>query len=522
MNWRHVLHIGVFGIILLPILQLLCNAIEIPNPDWLTQFAVFDAVSIQRFWNSVQTALWDVLFSAIFAFPVYWVFLHANKIWRVCILVFAVIPFTFPAFTTASSWLILLSRIEQGAVSRVIWGAHGTFSGWLYSIPGCGLILALHDWTVLFLFLVMTTRLTSQQMDACRLYLRRWQLLWYVLIPAWKLPFLCGGGIIFAIALTHFETASLLQIDVYSLEIYTRFSTLLNNNEALVLCIPFLLLSICLAYALIPLTSIISFHTTMNIRLHGVPYTGVVLAFFIAVFTVFIPVSGFFAQTQWHEVIALAWQQYHRILNSLLYSLTGGLMIVVLGLIVTKNVKRFPSWLTALFAFLFFLPGIITAAGVLELRSWLPFVLPRWISILSLIYAHICHFGLIGLLAGKLMWQHYGHAQLEYETVVRIPFCTKLYAVYLPALWKPALLAVAVTALLIWSDVVMTVLLHPPGGDTLTVYYYNQLHYGSDSRTAAAGLLLLTVPLGTAAIIMCLIYGIRLIVKKKNVIPFAK
>jgi ABC-type Fe3+ transport system permease subunit len=501
-------------ILALPLFQLVFSVLTQPEASVVSGFSVFDSVTLQRLWNSVQLACWDVFFSALFAIPVYWVYLHASSIWRSVLFAVAVIPFTFPAFATASSWMVLLARIEQGSITRVIWGAQSQWTTWLYSIPGCGFILSLHDWAILFLCLALTTRLHPHQIDASCLYISKWKTFYYVLLPAWKLPLAFGSGIIFVLALSHFETASLLQIDVYPLEIYTRFSTLLNLHEALMLCLPYLFLSGGIVFFMIYFSQLFHTGNHQSIQLRGKPYFSLLLFCLIVVTSIVIPLCGFLAQTSIVNVFFLLGEQQNRIFNSMNYALCGSIFILLIGLIFTKHTNTHRSLLYFMLIFLFFAPGILLAAGVLELRSWLPFVYPGWFSRLTLLYAFFCHFGLAGFIAGKLLWQHYGYHQMEYETLLQIPFKTKFWHLYVPHFLIPSVKSIAVISLLVWSDVAMTVLLHPPGGETLTVYYYNQLHYGSDSRTAAAGMLLMLVPMLTIGFVMGLIVLLNQFKKK--------
>ena len=112
----------------------------------------------------------------------------------------------------------------------------------------------------------------------------------------------------------------------------------------------------------------------------------------------------------------------------------------------------------------------------------------------SLLAAYLSHTFLLGYGAGILLWRYYGIRQREFDTLLDLGYFTRITRLLLPAFWRPGCLATLLVTLVLWGDVGMTILLYPPGGDTLAVEYYNLLHYGSESRTAAIGLLLLLVP----------------------------
>src|SRR5690606_5189871 len=60
-------------------------------------------------------------------------------------------------------------------------------------------------------------------------------------LPAFRTPLLQGAILLFCVGFIQFEVPSLLQVKVYPLEIYTRFSSLLDEEQGVLLCLPFIL-----------------------------------------------------------------------------------------------------------------------------------------------------------------------------------------------------------------------------------------------------------------------------------------
>ncbi|MGC9330120.1 MAG: hypothetical protein ACP5I1_20960, partial [Candidatus Hinthialibacter sp.] len=184
-----------------------------------------------------------------------------------------------------------------------------------------------------------------------------------------------------------------------------------------------------------------------------------------------------------------------RMMRSVFYAGAAACIIVFIGIVYAGQRQARRDILSpALMILLFACPGILLASGWLRLRSFWPGVLPFNVMVLSMLGAYVAHRALLGYAAGSLLWRAYGERAREFEDLMEIKIVDKIRYLYFPALIRPALFAVVLTALLLWGDVAITILLHPPGGDTLAVEYFNLLHYGSEARTAAIGFMLLLGP----------------------------
>lgn len=481
---------------------LVCLAIAVcpqNGQEFLDSWRVFDRIAWHRFLGSLILSGWTIFFAMILAAPVYAACQSVSLRARRWIVIVSLLPLSFPPFGVASGWLTLLSHIEQTSVSRLLFRQRGFLTQWLYNQPGGGWLLALCFWPIVFLMLALSSQPRRSQVDAARLCMTRPVMLRRVLWPAWREPLLAAATVIACLGLLQFETPSLLQLPSYPLEIFTRFSIPENEWKALILCLPYAVIALALAWAFQRAGRCLDLSVT------DPPFTAfppawktifLLLTVVIFVLSVLIPLVALFLHAG-SLLFTLKTIASHggRLFRSVFYAGAGASAIILLGTAycALRPRRRFvlaPSFFIVLFA----CPGILIAAGWLQLRSWWPGALPSEIASLSLIGGYVTHRMLVGYAAGILLWKKYGERQREYESLLGLDFFTWLKRLLLPALFRPAMFAVILTALLLWGDIAITILLHPPGGDTLAVEYFNLLHYGNDARTAAIGFLLLLAP----------------------------
>ncbi|RJP34367.1 MAG: iron ABC transporter permease [Candidatus Omnitrophota bacterium] len=458
----------------------------------------FDFHAWQRFWNSVRIGVWAAFFSLLFALPVFVLYVHLPLSVRRWLMPLSLLPLSYPPYGVASAWMTWIALWEQGNRGRIMWAEGGITADFLYTLPGAGFILGLCYWPIVFLLLTLTSRLSRAQHDSARIYLQGRTQFRFVFFPAWKEPIAVAASIIFCLGMVQFETPSLLQISVYPLEIFIRFSALLNEDQALFLCIVYLPILITLAWGISRIVRLIQskggeelmFHS-LRIRWFAVTGTGIIF-----VLSVLIPLFGLLSHAGSVEfTLQIVSRHMPRILRSLFLCGMGAFLTVSAGfLFVSFGRSKRNMVHLSLILLLFVMPGVMIAAGWLYLRSLWPGALPEAMSVVTLLLAYTSHFFVLGYLTGLLLWRYYGKSQKEHDSLLRLTFAEKCRLLYWPNFRLPFLQATALVSLFLWGDVGITVLLHPAGWDTLAVEYFNLLHYGSEPRTAVIGLMLMGLP----------------------------
>ena len=228
---------------------------------------------------------------------------------------------------------------------------------------------------------------------------------------------------------------------------------------------------------------------------------GIAVAVFVVclvlALSVLVPMGALWLHASSLESLLLEWKrQRGTALLTVMYAVASSVVMFALGLWLCRAPARWERrlWLLAGLA-CFVLPGILISASWLEFRSLWPGWLPMWAQTLTLIAGYTAHFWVIGFAAAFLFWNRYGVRQQEVDALLPLNAWQRIRRLYAPAWVKYCPPILFMMGLFVWGDASVTTLLHPPGGETLTVRYFNLLHYGSEPRTAAVGLLLLLTPM---------------------------
>ncbi len=516
-DWLRILFLaGLF----IPLLYLILSVFWHSEASWSTLIHLYDSVTWYRLGQSLLFSLLMVFFSILFALPIYIAWAGQSTKLKPLSLLLCVLPLSYPPFTVASGWMTWAASWDQSLEGRIVWGGEHWLSQCLYTIPGAAWVLALCYWPIVFFILAAWSQPNRISMNAAEIYLTPWQRWRTIIFPSWIKPLRIASILLFSLGMIQFTVPSLLQVHTYPLEIYLRLSALLEETEALFLCLPYLLIVPFLGWLIIRgLHDISHQRQEASIGAHSLTLwiCMTFLALAVLFLSLFVPVIGLYRHSgTLSNTLQIIFTHTARITNSLFYAGVGTLLLLGLGTWFTSR-KTFSHGKTipAALIFLFILPGIIVAAAWLQLRSLWPGRLPTMVSYGSLLAAYTTHYFILGYGAGVILWNYFGTTQKEILSLWNLSPWQRITRAYLPTFIFPGLMVSIILFLLIWGDIACTILLHPPGGESLSVEYYNLLHYGSETRTAAMGLILLTVPALCLLLVFLLLFLLKSI-KKYN------
>lgn len=446
--------------------------------------------------------------ACLLAMPVYLFWLSGNARKRRITEAFALVPLAIPPFAAVASWMTLLAWTPESG--RLVWGAESPLQAWLYSLPGCAAVLACCYWPIVFFMLILAGSPPRTSLEAARLYLPTRQRILSIWLPSALEAAAPAALLVSCLAALQFEAPGLLSVDVYPMDVFVRFSALMDERAAVWLCAPYALagalgvwagmrlLFLCDAASEAP--PVIQLSSSLN-------YSLVIPVALIACASILVPLAALSLHAFSYDALAEWTRQAPTVLRSLGYAFAATLVILTIGFAMTDPRRKRPDWLTlALAMALFAMPGALIASGWLRLRAFWPGWLPWWAQTATLFAAYAAHYWAAGLIAARWAWKRYGQAQREADECLPLDWTTRNLRLRLSSFAGTLPPAAYAIGALIWTNVSITLLLHPPGGETLALQYYNLLHYGSEPRTAAIGLLLLLVPpiflLGTGALVI--------------------
>ena len=462
--------------------------------------------------------------------------------WRVAVLGLAIVALALPPFMATNCWLHFL-------------GATGVWRGWLpfniFSLGGAIWILSLLTWPIsLFLVCGAWTRLEASQLES-EPAASGSPLIRGLLLPVARTALAQAAVLTFVIALNNFAVPTILQVKVFTEEIWVRFNTAFDTRGVLLLSWPLLLAPLLVLFWLQRreirwprLTAGIS-PTLFRRQLgRGWFWSCGALTIGVCVLSVGLPLGQILtAKRTWVELHGALAAGKWAVWNSCCYA--GGAATVVIGLAVLTSVTLHERGFSSTIRFgVRPSPGAATSnvvpaceihspqcsrgllrpgtgallCSLFNLITWLPFLLPGVLLGIGLIalFNHSWS-GAFYQSAGivilafliryfALGWHTVTHAvrsvDRDLEDVARLNGATRwklFYYVHWPQLRPMAAAAWYIVFLLCLWDVESMILVTPPGGETLALRIFNLLHYGHNAQVNALCFVLLVVALAPLA-----------------------
>ena len=399
------------------------------------------------------------------------------------LLLLAAVALALPPFVVTNCWMDLL-------------GQTGVLRRWLplnlYSLGGTVWVLALMLWPLpFFAALGAWQRLEAAQFEADPA-LAGTALLRWLLLPV-AAPALGQAAVLtFVLALNNFAVPAILQVKVFSAEVWLQFSTNFDYVAALELCVPLVLAPLLLLLWLRrreiawprhdgPLAGAAVRRQLGRSWGRGVgALTAVVIGLSVA-----LPLLQLGLTTRsWTELPAALAAGRSALAVSLGFAVSAATLTVLAGLLTWR--RRIGLWLwLPLFA-----PGVMLGLALIFVLNRPPFI-AIYQSLFVVVIGLVIRYAAIGwhgaalarrsvdpdlvdaaALEGASRWQAF---RIALWPQMAAPLAAAWFVVYLLCLW----------------DVETLVLIVPPGGETLALRIFNLLHYGHNPQVNALCLLLL-------------------------------
>ncbi len=394
--------------------------------------------------------------------------------------------------------LLLVPLFIPPYVMGLAWPRLGSFLGW--NIAGVWWTIALLTacyFPLLMALIIAGLNTVSQPLiDAARL---RWGWLgtWYYLVlPLVGRNIAIGFLLVFLLALGEYGLASVLQVQTFPIEIMTEFSAFYDEGAAARLCVPLLFAGL---VALIALESVIgkryarviprrstSFEWTI-----GPVLSGLALAVLLGIFVVavLVPIVMLLDGLEGWQSFRRAWDTAHEqlIRSFLLCALCTGAAILLawplarMQLRTSGAAKRTIDMLTLL---PLAIPGSIVGVGFIFVwnRPYLDWVTDCWLIMPMLLLARFFP------LAQKSLVVAFGmvHESL-WASAVLAPRrkMARLIQIEIPLVKRGMFVAALSVFVLAFRELSATVLVTPPGCETLALRTYTLSHYGADDLIMA-------------------------------------
>jgi len=204
-------------------------------------------LATERSWrllgNSLELALLTALLSTLVGLPLGLLLGKTDLPFRRVFVMLFTLPLVIPPYITAVSWANVLG--PSGLVAA-LWSEPMAQVGarLLFGLPGCVLVLASTFMpAVLLATLTLVRTINPRLEEAARLSARPLRVLSGITVPLIRPGVLLAATLVFLLALGEFGVPTFLRYNVFSVESFTQFSAFYNFGAATAAAVPLALLT---------------------------------------------------------------------------------------------------------------------------------------------------------------------------------------------------------------------------------------------------------------------------------------
>jgi iron(III) transport system permease protein len=433
------------------------------------------------------------------------------------------LPLVIPPYLHALGWTTLLRPNGYFSIwlSRTANTLPTFASDKIYSFPGAVMILAFAYFPIAMLFTEKSLAWSSLSLveAAQMLGAGRWQTFrvarWPFIWPA----VLSATAIIFLLSASELGVPTILKIPVFNFEVFIQISVFYDVNAAVLLSTPLLLLGFFVIGTERRLTSVGRLRLDVQDVNRPPPASKrqsiILFTFFfvLSVVTVALPMGAILIETAstvaLRKTAPLAWRPA---LNSIYYAMSAATIITIASFLLAwsmRNASRWQHRLTdALLVVGFAVPSTIVGLALLACYDrpvWTPWISPTTLVIAAL----VVRYTIVGHRIIATAVDQIPKELLEAAALVGAGEVRTICYLILPMLRTSMLAAFLVSIILAIAETGSTILLYPPGGETLLIALYAIEANSPRAYVSAMGLFQLLVAIIPYLLLLALVQVAR-------------
>lgn len=406
------------------------------------------------------------------------------------------IPLLVPPYITAVAWFDLLGK--TGFLGRA----------WFFSLPGCVLIL-----TTTFLPVVMLLTMTylgavNPRLEEAGRLVAGWpRVLRQITIPLIGPGVLLAAMLVFLLAMGEFGVPTFLRYGVFPVESFTQFSAFYNFGAATTAAIPLALVTLVLLglerrflrERTCQLRPVSSAERPAEIALGRTRGWAVAAVGLLCVTLVIAPLSILVWQSlfggAYPEAISRAGDS---LVRSLAYAALGASLLAVVGFLAGYliHTRALPFWRTldSVTLFLFALPGTVIGIGLIALWNR-PATNIIYATPAIILLGYLAQYS---ALTSRIMVAALGQIPASMEEAAQVlgaGWLRRTAGIIAPLARRGLAAGWLVGYIFCLRDMGISMLVYPPGHDTLPVRIFTLMANGSQSLIAALCVLMLAATL---------------------------
>jgi iron(III) transport system permease protein len=439
-----------------------------------------DLINLSLLRNTTAIALVAVVTTLLLGLPTAYYLAYANFRFRNLLSVMLLLPLSIPPYVSAIGWLNITHYTIQGETFLSLVMAGLVFGSCYFPI------IAILSATG---FLQIEKRLE----ESARLTHKDRAVFFKISIPLAR-PFILSGAIlVFLFVVLDYGVPDFFMIPTYSIEIFTQFS-LHNLKAAVIATYPLLLVTIALAIIEALLvrgsTYIPEYEGAANEYRKKSRLAPILIATFIIAsagipITALIKMAGGFSN--YTTVIRSSAVAFG---NTILFGLISGISIILFGFIwahLIDTSKRGKTFLKCLSNVNLGIPGALIAISLIMMwnRS-----ITIWIYHTILIII-ICNFARFSPIAFKVIMAPFTSMSPHLKDLNRMisaGYVQKIRRIFIPLCRNGLLFGFVIAFLFSVRELESTLLILPPGKETIPIRIFSLIHYGAFAHVAVLSL----------------------------------
>jgi iron(III) transport system permease protein len=409
-------------------------------------------------------------------------------------------PVLLPPYIVGLAWTYLGST--TGWLSA--FPGRELLSAWTYSLPGAILVLSLVFYPVSMLATeVAMRRIDGRLEEAALVVAPRRRVLRRITLPLAAPSVLAAALMIFVLSVSEFGVPGLLQVRVYTTEVFTAFAALYDFSRAIVLAVPLLLL--CVGVASVA-AALLGDRLVASRRSSGArpilfdewrrPATVAAIATLLVALV--LPLAILLGEALGARALgAVLADSGAATVNSVLLATTGATAVVSvavwLGYARARSGRRLGQGVDVLFVVLFAVPSTIVGVGLIGLwnRSG-PFG-ALYGTDAMLLLGYLARFIPVTALALAASIRYVPVSHEEAAAVSGAGWLRTMWRIVLPQIRLALAAAWVIAFVLVFGELGVSILVAPPGEATLPIRVYTIVANTPSSHVAALALLQIAV-----------------------------
>ena len=499
-SFRYPVVFLFFVIVLLPICYLIGSAFYADSGDILARLTgVFEPRQWGLICNSFIIGAGATCFSFILGVPYAFLCLRTDLKFRKIFTWIYIIPLLIPPYIHAIAWGHLADFFE----TYFFFDIHGKL--------GIIIVLTCSYFPFIVLIAISALKGIDRNMEEAALLNRgRGFTLWKITLPLAMPNIISGAILVFIFSIINVSVPDFLRVKVYPLEIFIQFSAFYDELAAVFLALPIMGLAYVLilcrnAYikdkSFVQISAGQKRHIRFELGKCRVP--ALIFCVFPIGCSVFLPVFVLLGVAgPFSTYIEAAVTSTHQIGYSLVLACLGSISTMILGGLTAYIMVRSADVFSKLLSFCVFIPLAVpaTAFAIGLIGVWNRGVIDVvYGSSLIIIFGYIARFlpfAVIIFLSGLAQIGR----NLEETAVMAGASTMKVIGKIVFPLLKQYVSAVFfIVFILSFGELGTTLLIIPPGRETIPIKIYNLMHYGADQLVAALCLILVGIILVTFA-----------------------